>query len=205
MSVDYLRNWIINIVVTMIFVIFIEILMPSSSMRKYINFVLGLLVMLVILSPLLNIVSANFHINSKILEVSGAIDARDVQLQLDKIKKGQKEGIVRTYKQKLEDQIVSQITAAGLVEEVKAEVQIDERYETDEFGVITGIRVVVMENNNDNSQPPVQKVEIKVDITENQQATSAVSQQDQQLKEKISEYLIDLYNLTGDNIEVILQ
>jgi len=203
--VEFLKNWIINIVVTMIFVVFVEILMPNSSMRKYIDFVMGLLVMLVILSPLINVAAGNFNMGSKILEVSGAINAMDVQMQLDKIKKGQEEGIVKTYKKKLEKQIEEQIMRIGLAENARAEVYIDDSYGTETFGTITAIRVTVMNGGNDSAEQAVQKVDIKVEITGDQQTTGEVSSQDEQLKEKISGYLADLYTLSPENVEVIFK
>ncbi len=202
---DHLRNWIINIVITMIFVVFIEILMPSSNMRKYINFVVGLLVMLVILGPLLNIASGDFSMSGKILEVSGVIDAKDVRYQLDKIEEGHKEGIVRTYKHKLQEQISNQIRSAGLAKNVDAEVFIDEEYGSESFGTITGIRVIVREGGSTESGQPVQKVEIRVDIEEDRETAGVLSHQDRQLRENISAYLADLYNLSPENIDIVLE
>ena len=50
---EYLNNFIINLVATMIFMTAIEIIAPDNSMKKYIKFVLGLILISVMINPII--------------------------------------------------------------------------------------------------------------------------------------------------------
>ena len=51
---EYLNNFIITLVATMIFMTSIEIIAPDNSMKKYIKFVLGLILISVMINPIIN-------------------------------------------------------------------------------------------------------------------------------------------------------
>ena len=50
---EYLNNFIITLVATMIFMTAIEIIAPDNSMKKYIKFVLGLILISVMINPII--------------------------------------------------------------------------------------------------------------------------------------------------------
>lgn len=51
---DILRNFISTLVATLILITAIELIAPDNSMKKYLKFVLGLILMAVILNPIIN-------------------------------------------------------------------------------------------------------------------------------------------------------
>lgn len=51
---ESLKTFIINLIVTLIFISAIEIICPDNKMKKYIKFVLGILLMVVILNPIIS-------------------------------------------------------------------------------------------------------------------------------------------------------
>jgi stage III sporulation protein AF len=205
---EFLKGWIINIVVTMIFVTFIEIMVPEGSMRKYINLVVGLLVMIVIINPFLNLLASDFDMGSKILEMSRAIDLKDTKLQAENLETGQRENIVRVYKNRLEEQIARQVMETNLTASVRAEVFIDEDYESEGFGNIESIRVIVLnaeQNEKKSGKVEVDKVEIKINTKSHENAVSIVSQHKGTIEQDISDYLAGIYGISPDNIDVIIQ
>ena len=50
---EYLNNFIITLVATMIFMTSIEIIAPDNSMKKYIKFVLGLILISAMINPII--------------------------------------------------------------------------------------------------------------------------------------------------------
>ena len=141
----FLRDWVINIVLTMIFVTIVEIMMPGGSTRKYIGLVIGLMVMFVIISPFVTIMAGDFDLGQSVFEVSRSIQLRDVSLKVNKLEQGNREGIVKLYKGNLEEQIKGDLQNSGLDGEFYVEVEIDEQYDKEYFGSITGIRVVIQD------------------------------------------------------------
>ncbi|MCZ0754669.1 stage III sporulation protein AF [Anoxybacillus sp. J5B_2022] len=53
----FIIEWVTNIIVFILFAIVIDLLLPSSSFQKYVKMVVGLILLLIMLSPLLNIFS----------------------------------------------------------------------------------------------------------------------------------------------------
>jgi stage III sporulation protein AF len=49
---EIVREWVKNIFIIIIAVTFIEILLPTGSMSKYLKFIFSLIIMAIILSPL---------------------------------------------------------------------------------------------------------------------------------------------------------
>ena len=49
---DFLREWIINITVIIIFIMFLDTIIPNSSMKRYINVIVGLMIIVVVIKPL---------------------------------------------------------------------------------------------------------------------------------------------------------
>ena len=95
---EFLRNWVVTIVITMIFVTIVEIMMPSGSTRKYISLVIGLMVMFVIINPVLTLMAGDFDFGSRVYETSRSIALGDVNPQDGQIGKQRQEGVIKLYK-----------------------------------------------------------------------------------------------------------
>ena len=50
---EYLNNFVITLVATIIFMTAVEIIAPDNSMKKYIKFVLGLILISVMINPII--------------------------------------------------------------------------------------------------------------------------------------------------------
>ncbi|WP_075982265.1 stage III sporulation protein AF [Bacillus massilinigeriensis] len=59
---DFLIEWITNIILFVLLATVIDMLLPNSNLQKYTKMVTGLLLMAIILSPILKIVSQDFQI-----------------------------------------------------------------------------------------------------------------------------------------------
>lgn len=75
MIVDSLKSWIINIGCTLFFITAVEMILPNNSMKKYAKFVLGLVLITVVISPVLSIfyggVNNSAYANKILTELQG--------------------------------------------------------------------------------------------------------------------------------------
>ncbi|MFP3440851.1 stage III sporulation protein AF, partial [Pantoea sp. SIMBA_133] len=55
-----ITGWITNIIVLILLATVLELLLPNSSMQRYVKMVIGLMLMAVILSPILTIFTKDF-------------------------------------------------------------------------------------------------------------------------------------------------
>lgn len=49
---EIIREWVKNIFIIVVAISFVEILLPSGAMSKYLKFIFSLIIMAIILSPL---------------------------------------------------------------------------------------------------------------------------------------------------------
>src|SRR5690554_4583066 len=54
-----LNDWIANIVIFILVAVIMELLVPNTQLQKYVKMVVGLLLILLLVSPLLNIFTVN--------------------------------------------------------------------------------------------------------------------------------------------------
>lgn len=58
---DFVKEWITNIILFVLLATVIELLLPNTKMEKYVKTVVGLLLISIILSPILKLFSENFE------------------------------------------------------------------------------------------------------------------------------------------------
>ena len=198
---EFLRNWVVNIVITMIFVTIVEIMMPSGSTRKYISLVIGLMVMFVIINPVLTLMAGDFDFGSRVYETSRSIALGDVNYRMGKLENSSREGVIKLYKNSLEQQIAKDIENKGLGK-VQAEVRIEERHDAQDFVCITVIWVLIIDTSYMDGAAPIQKVDrIKVKVGD---GTGQPGIHDGSMQQEIAKYLAGTYQLPEERIEVVL-
>lgn len=58
---DFIKEWITNIILFVLLATVIDMLLPSSNMQKYTKLVTGLLLIAIILTPILKLISSDFE------------------------------------------------------------------------------------------------------------------------------------------------
>ena len=58
---DFLKEWVTNIILFILLATIIDMLLPNSSMQKYTKMVTGLLLIAIILTPILKLISKDFE------------------------------------------------------------------------------------------------------------------------------------------------
>jgi stage III sporulation protein AF len=190
---DDLNKWINTIVVTIIFVTFIDILMPSNSMKKYTKLIMGLLVMAVILQPLLVFLKKDYSLSSYSFKYQGQMESEYIKKQSENYSASQQEALARLYKEKLETEMTEQIKKIADNKNVKVSVDIVDDMDSENFGDIKKVTVTLGKN-----IKAIENVE-KVDISGKNTGGKPEKQQgDLDLKKRIS----TLYGIDVNKIEI---
>ncbi|MCJ8006795.1 stage III sporulation protein AF [Lederbergia wuyishanensis] len=58
---EYLSEWVFNIIIFLIIAMVVDMLLPESSMKKYTKLATGLLLMAIVLTPVLKLISSDFE------------------------------------------------------------------------------------------------------------------------------------------------
>lgn len=156
--IEFLKNWILNIVVIIFFVAFIEIMLPKSNMKRYINMILGLLIILVLINPIIKFMSSDIDIEREVFKNMSKEIFINNKENLDYIET-QNRNIIEIYKNKLKNEIKDLIELDGRYKIVKTNILIEENSKLDNYGEIKEIEIYLDINTNDNKS----SMNIKVD------------------------------------------
>ncbi|MBC8590575.1 stage III sporulation protein AF [Wansuia hejianensis] len=63
---DFIYSWLKDIVFLFIIISLIDLIMPKGSMKKYINFVIGLLVIFTVISPFIKLRTLDFDLGKEV-------------------------------------------------------------------------------------------------------------------------------------------
>ncbi|MGE5631926.1 MAG: stage III sporulation protein AF [Caulobacteraceae bacterium] len=158
--VDFLRTWILNITIIIVFVMLLETVMPNSSMKRYINVVIGLLIIVVVVKPFVLVKEYADSFNAEVAETAKYIEQDRIADKSNEIDRYQKmkalelfEGNIKTQVLKLVDYISPERSSNARVE-----VEIDKDFESDTFGNIKLLVVTI----NRKSSEVIQVDKIKI-------------------------------------------
>ncbi|MFV8827960.1 stage III sporulation protein AF [Alkalihalobacterium sp. APHAB7] len=127
---SFLTEWLTNIIIFILLATILELLLPNSSMQRYVKMVVGLLLLVIILNPLLSIFSKdindilpNFsndkHISEKSLENS--IERKKIEIE-----RGQRAYISEQMAVPMKRQVEEELVAKFDVEVDSVQITLDE-------------------------------------------------------------------------------
>lgn len=119
---EALKGWIISIVSTVIFVTIIEIILPDGSIKKYVKLATGLLIMVVVLSPILKLVANSSGIEQSISSYVSSMSeykSVDTKKASEDFKEKTRETFVAGLKSSIEEEIKSKTGKDYVVENIK--------------------------------------------------------------------------------------
>ena len=142
---DFLREWIINITVIIIFIMFLDTIIPNNSMKRYINVIVGLMIIVVIIKPFVLIKDYADSFNMKFLETSSYIEQSGFAADSRSISNFQRQLAAEIFENNLKKQverIVDNSTDSDY-EEVSIDLRLEKDFESKDFGKIKSIEVII--------------------------------------------------------------
>lgn len=163
-----LREWIVTILSIIIFITFVEFLLPNNNHKRYINVIIGLMIMLVILRPLMGLLSGGTTLGDNILQASNQMEVMTMQNRMDTIDLANNETVTRLYKDNLKEQMKHRLEKQLGYRVHDLEIEIEE-VDKKNFGMIKGITIVLLEEKQQESPPEknakrIKDVEVSVNV-----------------------------------------
>ena len=108
-----LRDWAYSVAVTVVFGTLAETVMPNNTYKKYIHLILGLLLLLTLTKPAVNLIAMG-GVGEYVGEYAAAFNSAAAASEeaADEIEDRQKSDIIQIYKSTLESSIASGIESA---------------------------------------------------------------------------------------------
>lgn len=192
--VALVSGWVKNIILIVLFASFLELLLPNSSLQRFIRVIMGLLIMLAILNPAIDLVQGNWAVGDIPTLGTGGQKQADIVRSANMAVEERDRLAKEIYKRDMGKQIRALVMAIDGVSEVRVAIELQERSETGAAGAIKIISLYVKPGNI--SKPgAVDKVSI-----------GAAEHPELELKDtvrtKIRSTLSELYQLRGDQIDI---
>lgn len=164
---NFLRDWIINIVTISIILILFEMIIPSGKIKKIINLVSGFILLIVVITPFLSLKNQDFDLGKATLADSYYIDRKEIENSSKLMKDEQMKQISGVYKKKISNAIQEEINKLDGVSGSKVDVVINDDYSSDKYGELKKVNIEITKGEKENEGKEVKpvasvkKVEIK--------------------------------------------
>lgn len=135
-------GWVKNIIYYMIFLAVVNNLLADSKYEKYIRFFAGMVLILLVVSPLTGRLRLDQQISSMFQSISLYNDANDLKSELWEMDDRRYEQIMGKYGEAVEQDIAAMAQADGLTC-VSAQVRIDQDRSSSTYGQVISIRMEV--------------------------------------------------------------
>jgi stage III sporulation protein AF len=183
---DFLKKWTISIATAVIFITIVEMILPSNSLKKYAKFVLGLILIVVIISPIFTFLGKGISTESITSAAStyfqskksvAVVDSQDTSIEVT----------IETFKANLEATIVKDLEEkySGLNFKVGTVIEYDKTKKT------LNIKNISI-SYNDSSVKSIDKVNINID----EGKTETIDERSKEIKE----YVKNKYNVAVEAI-----
>lgn len=223
---EILKSIIRNIIVIIILASFLEMLLPSSSMKRYVKLVMGLFVMITLLGPILNLVDKKYSFELGSYQVSSDTNVEDILKKAKNISEANKEKAKEEYQLILAKQIQGIAQLNDGLKIIDAQIKLKEENENSNIAGIDQVTLIVgkekgktnshqdtKDNSNNKYQginkdsiiKTVQPVKIQVGKIDNSltEGGKSIEKLSQKEKEKMISTIANIYNLTENQIKII--
>ncbi len=201
-------SWVKSIIIFMVLTSIISNLLGKSSYKKYINLITGIILVILVISPLLKLFQMDKTLDYYFTTNTLLAEAQDLDSQLKDMENGQKEAIFKEYKEQVKLQ-VAKILEEDKIQIYSIEVTIDEDDSSSNYGNIKSITVsgshVAKENN---SKAAINIDSIKIDNIKIDKGDEEPGKEKNYLSPEeinVKNRLSDFYNINKDNINISIQ
>jgi stage III sporulation protein AF len=194
---EAITAWVKNIILVVLFASFMELLLPNSSMKRFIHVIMGIFIMLAILNPVLQFIQeqrTNDHItvmgvpNSKVPEIDNMTQAINTTV----LKREELLGTV--YKQEIVRQIIAVVKSIEGIDEAVARVSLDNETNKNTSAKITKIIIYIKPDNPNKNNIKIDSIAIKEKTNQQELPETLIK--------KVRQTISELYQLSPKVIEI---
>ncbi|WP_427339194.1 stage III sporulation protein AF [Caloranaerobacter sp. DY30410] len=208
--INLLRQWTVTIVTLVVLITFLEIILPKSDLKKYINVTTGFLLIITILNPFIKLLSNDINIEKEVFKNIMLKPENNFYIT-DDYRRYQENQTIKLYKNKIKKHIKKTIEDTFRYKVIEINIDIEKK-ETENFGKIKKINLVLsqeytnLENKNtyDKYSINIESVgEIEVNLksveTEKIENSDRINYKSDEIKKLIS----NNYKLPKESISII--
>lgn len=174
---DFIRNWIINITVVMIFIMLLETILPNSEMKRYVNVVVGFLIVIVIIQPFMLVKDISLQFNENVIETTAYMKQNTLSDHSRELSRYRKLEALELFKESIRSQILRLLEQDGFEsEKTTIELEVVNEIDHKDFGQIKSIDIAL--NDERSSAIEVNKINVSISKVDPQDSNKSVMNKD---------------------------
>ncbi len=200
-------NWIKNIVIYMIINTIIMNLLGNKSYKKYVSIVSGMVLVLIVVSPLIKLLKLEDNLDYFLQSNDFAIESSDFKNQLNQMEEEQSDTIFTEYKEKIKKQ-VEELLLTEQITLKSFHVVIDTMAGSSTYGEIKSMKItaVVREDDKEETKKRLQIDQIEIPrVSLDKKEETVTKKVPTPLEINIKNKLSDFYNIEQGNINISIQ
>lgn len=209
--IEWLSSWLKQIILLVLIATFLDLLLPNNAMDRYVKLVMGLLIIMAILSPLLQLIHSNLDLSSLALsdkyENGKQMDSvEQIKERSTNLKKSQEAFVQTEVESSLGQTVTQEITQQFPVEVIQTNVQIQNPKEKNarikKVQVMARLKPSITQGTSQEMKPvePVIISNHSIQTAENRDAASNAKRLE--ITRKITQYLQQTWHLLPGQINV---
>lgn len=139
----WLREWVQTILVLVLFAGFLELLLPSDTMKRFVQVVVGLFILSAILGPLVALTENLRQGPAFALPAIRKPDTMQVVRRGEELARRQREEVLQAYRDNVARQVVSLVELDGSCKVVAVQVEVEEGVDKPTFGQLLSLRLTL--------------------------------------------------------------
>jgi stage III sporulation protein AF len=198
---DAIKTWVIKICITAIFIIICDMIIPKKF-KSLCNMILGIMMILVIISPINNIIFKKNALNKKILENNNFLYKSNIYINRN-LKDVQSKNINDIYKKQVEQQLDTLIEQNFHIKD--ANVQINSKIDSENNFVIESVNADIGKNNTkqESKSTDIKPVSINVDNNIEEEHKRAVNVSNSYKEfDNVKKYISNFLNISLDKVSI---
>lgn len=157
--VNFISSWLKDIVVLFILISIAGLIMPKGNMKKYIDLVIGLLIIFTIISPFAKLIKMDFNLSEAVFNYSRP--GNHLNISNEEFYIEQEKQIESVYKDKIKSELIKLIEDQSTYKVVDISIELFDS--SDKYGEVEYLKLMVTEDDINKNNISIRKVE-PVDI-----------------------------------------
>ena len=185
---EFIKLWLKDIVVLFLVISLIDLIMPKGKMKRYIDFIIGILIIFTIINPLTRINNINLDLDSALIDFDKQILIENslIDLQDEQVREIYTKNLKRKIQEVIED------NAGYGVEDIEIITLLDD----ERIFLLEGVNIVLSKKKEVNKAIKVDKVEIGNEAIESGNVNSNV---------ELAELIASIVEIEAEKIKITMK
>ncbi|MDF2675407.1 MAG: spoIIIAF [Clostridiales bacterium] len=188
----FIKNWIVQVLITVIFMVLVDMILPNNNFKKYAKLATGLIVMITIITPVFKLFDRGIDVEEKIGNYITAFQEKEANINRNQIEQDVNKKTIEAYKEKLKGAIEQSIYNETGEKCTVIDITIIEDTQSYNFSEVKSIKI--MKSPAEGRVKSVDKVIIGKENTADEEAPT---------DKNVLEVLVNGFNIDSDAVKFV--